>query len=162
MDTDRFYDRTSAEEDLVRRRPWYVLALLLFLLGLIFHQSIAFLLSLFALVIGIVPEIWSRFALPHLIVLHEVSQKRAFFGETITLAIRLENQKFLPLPWIETESEVPEQLPIISTRISPTHKALRVALVNAFSLWSFQRVTRRYRLRCLARGKYTFGPVTMR
>ena len=162
MDTDRFYDRTPGEENLVRRRPWYMLALLLFLLGIIFHQPIAFLLSLFALVIGIVPEIWSRFALPHLIVQHEASQKRAFFGETITLAIRLENQKLLPLPWIETESEIPEQLPVISARVSPTHKALRVALVNAFSLWSFQRVTRHYRLRCPARGKYTFGPVTVR
>jgi uncharacterized protein (DUF58 family) len=162
MDTDRFYNRTPGEEDLVKRRPWYVLALLLFLVGIIFHQPIAFLLALFALVVGIVPEIWSRFALSHFVVQHEGSQKRAFFGETVTLAIRLENRKLLPLPWIETESEVPERLPILSARVSPTHKALRVALVNAFSLWSFQRVTRRYRLRCLARGKYTFGPVTMR
>jgi uncharacterized protein (DUF58 family) len=37
-----------------------------------------------------------------------------------------------------------------------------VALVNTFSLWSFQRVTRRYRLRCTARGVYTFGPATVR
>ncbi|HEY7413560.1 MAG TPA: DUF58 domain-containing protein, partial [Ktedonobacteraceae bacterium] len=162
MDTDRFYDRTLGEESLVRRRPWYVLALLLFLLGAIVHQPVAFLISLFALVIGIVPDIWSRFALRHLRLQQEVSQRRAFFGETITLSIRLENQKLLPLPWVETESEIPERLPVLAARVSPTYKALRVALINAFSLWSFQRVTRRYRVRCLARGRYTFGPVTVR
>lgn len=35
-------------------------------------------------------------------------------------------------------------------------------LEHTFSLWAFQRVTRRYRLHCLARGVHSFGPVTLR
>ncbi len=91
-----------------------------------------------------------------------VSQPRAFFGETLSLAISVENQKLLPLPWLEIEDEIPEQLTLLTGRAAPTYKVNRAALVNTFSLWSFQRVTRRYRLRCTARGVYTFGPATAR
>ncbi len=37
-----------------------------------------------------------------------------------------------------------------------------MALVNTFSLWSFQRVTRRYQLGCSARGVFSFGPAVLR
>src|SRR5947209_16597047 len=160
MDTDR--ENFARDETLINRRPWYVLAAILLLLSAVAHQPIAFLAALFALVIGLVPEIWYRSALRHLHMRQWVSAPRAFFGETLTLAISMENQKLLPLPWLEIEDEIPEQLTLLTGRATPTYKVNRVALVNTFSLWSFQRVTRRYRLRCTARGVYTFGPATMR
>ncbi len=126
------------------------------------HQPLAFLAALFALVVGIVPEIWYRSALRHLRIHQQVSTPRAFFGETLTLALSVENQKLLPLSWLEIEDEIPEQLTLLAGRAVPTYKDKRVALVHTFSLWSFQRVTRRYRLRCRAHGVYTFGPATVR
>ena len=160
METDR--ENFAHDETLLARRPWYVLAAALLLLSVVAHQPLAFLAALFALVIGLVPEIWYRSALRHLSIRQQVSAPRAFFGETLTLAISVENQKLLPLPWLEIEDEIPEQLTLLTGRAAPTYKVNRVALVNTFSLWSFQRVTRRYRLRCTARGVYTFGPATVR
>jgi uncharacterized protein (DUF58 family) len=160
MDTDRF--NNARDETLIARHPWYVLAAVLLLLSAVAHQPLAFLAALFTLVIGIVPELWYRFALRHLHMRQRVSAPRAFFGETLTLAISVENQKLLPLPWLEIEDEIPEQLTLLTGRAQPSYKVNRVALVNTFSLWSFQRVTRRYRLRCSARGVYTFGPATVR
>jgi len=160
MDTDRF--NYARDETLVKRRPWYVLAAVLLILSAITRQPIAFLAALFALVIGIVPELWYRFALRHLVIQQRVSQKRAFFGEAVTLSISLENQKLLPLPWLEVEDEIPIQLPLLTGRALPTYKVNRVALVNTFSLWPFQRVTRRYQLSCHARGVHSFGPAVLR
>ena len=160
MDTDRFND--ARDETLIKRRPWYVLAVTLLILSAITRQPIAFLAAVFALVIGIVPELWYRYALRDLVIHQQVSQKRAFFGESVTLSISVENQKLLPLPWLEVEDEIPIQLPLLTGRALPTYKVNRVALVNTFSLWSFQRVTRRYQLGCNARGVFSFGPALIR
>jgi uncharacterized protein (DUF58 family) len=159
MDTDlsRYRDET-----LLKRRPWYVLAVILLIISVLAHQPLAFLAGLFALVVGIVPEIWYRRALRHLVVRQQVSQPRAFFGETITLSLSVENQKLLPLPWLEIEDEIPAALTLLTGRATPTYKPSRVALINTLALWSFQRVTRRYRIRCLARGVHTFGPALVR
>jgi uncharacterized protein (DUF58 family) len=160
MDTDLF--NNSRDETLIKRRPWYVLALALLILSALTRQPLAFLAALFALVIGIVPEIWYRTALRNLVIRQQVNQQRAFFGETVTLSISVENQKLLPLPWLEIEDEIPVQITLLTGHASPTYKVNRMALVNTFSLWSFQRVTRRYKISCTARGVYTFGPATLR
>lgn len=160
MDTDRF--NNAGDETLIARRPWYALAIGLFLLSTLTRQPLAFLAALFALVIGLVPELWYRHALRHLRIHQRLNERRVFFGETLTLSISVENQKLLPLPWLEIEDEMPSSLSLLTGRASPTYKVNRVMLVNTFSLWSFQRVTRRYRLRCMARGVYTFGPALVR
>jgi uncharacterized protein (DUF58 family) len=160
MDTDRFND--ARDETLIKRRPWYVLAVALLILSAITRQPIAFLAAIFALVIGIVPELWYRSALRNLVIHQRVNQKRAFFGEAVMLSVSVENQKLLPLPWLEVEDEIPIQLPLLTGRALPTYKVNRMALVNTFSLWSFQRVTRRYQLGCNARGVFRFGPAVLR
>ena len=132
METDRFHN--ARDETLIARHPWYVLAAVLLLLSAVAHQPLAFLAALFALVIGLVPEIWYRSALRHLHMRQRVSTPRAFFGETLTLSISVENQKLLPLPWLEIEDEIPEQLTLLTGRAQPSYKVNRVALVNTFSL----------------------------
>mgnify|MGYP001317827483 CR=1 FL=1 len=156
-------DHTHNDDDtLLKRRPWYFLAALLLIFSILAHQAIAFLAALFALVIGIVPEIWYRYALRSLVFRQQLSQPRAFFGETLTLSISVENQKILPLPWLEVEDEIPEHLSLLTGRATKMYKVNRMLLAHTFSLWAFQRVTRRYRLGCTSRGVHSFGPVTLR
>jgi uncharacterized protein (DUF58 family) len=162
METGRFYDAAVDTSPLKKRRGWYLLAALLLLLSIVAHQSIAFLAAGFVLVLGLVPELWYRRAWRDLVVRHETSAPRVFFGEEVTLSLRLENRKFLPLPWLELADEIPAQLHLMQGRVSPSYKPLRSNLVQAASLWSFQRVTRRYRFRCLQRGRFMFGPTVAR
>ncbi len=126
------------------------------------RQPLTFLMALFALVIGLVPELWYRFALRNLVVRQQLDRRRVFFGETATLSLSVENQKLLPLPWLEIEDEIPAQVMLLTGRAQPSYKVNRVTLLNTFLLWSYQRVTRRYRLRCMGRGLYAFGPATLR
>jgi uncharacterized protein (DUF58 family) len=126
------------------------------------HLPLALVAAFFALVIGLVPEIWYRQALRHVAVIQRLSMRRAFFGEEAMLDLVVENRKLLPLPWLEVEDEIPEQVALLAGHASPSYKVNRALLINAFSLWAFQRVTRRYRLRCTARGVFAFGPVQVR
>jgi uncharacterized protein (DUF58 family) len=153
---------SQRDETLVKRRPWYLLAAILLLLSIITRQPIAFLAAIFILVLALVPEIWYRYALRDLLVQHQLNQKRAFFGDTITLSLRIENQKLLPLPWLEIEDEMPMQLPLLTGKATTSFKPNRVELASSCSLWAFQRLTRRYRIKCSGRGVYTFGPALVR
>lgn len=162
MDTDRFWDALPQEHRLLRRSPWYVLAALLLLVSALTRQPVVFFAAGFALVLGALPELWYRLALRSLAVSHQFDQERVCFGEQVTLSIRIENRKWLPLPWLEVEDEIPAVAELLNGNVSPTYKPERNALVNACSLWSFQRVTRRYHLRCLQRGTYVFGPTILR
>ncbi len=159
MDTDRLFNR---DETLLRQRPWYVLALALFLLAAFTGHPVIFLFAFFALIVGIIPELWYRNALSHLVIRQHVSQHRVFPGEKVVLSITVENQKLLPLSWLEVKDEIPSSVTLLTGHASPTYKVTRNALVNAFSLWAFQRVTRRCHLRCMSRGVYTFGPAVLR
>jgi uncharacterized protein (DUF58 family) len=152
----------NLDETLIRRRPWYLLTAFLLIVSILTRQPIAFLAAIFTFVLALVPEIWYRYALRDLVIQQQADQKRAFFGDTITLSLRIDNQKVLPLPWLEIEDELPAQLPLLSGRTEPSYKPNRVELPNSFSLWAFQRVTRRYRLRCMGRGVYSFGPTLVR
>src|SRR5579885_2493212 len=117
MKTDLF-NISHDEELLKKRRPWYFLALALFLLSLLVHQALAFLAALFTLLVGFVPELWYRYALRHLVIRQQVSQQHLFFGEEVALSISIENQKLLPLPWLQIEDEIAPPLTVLRKRTS--------------------------------------------
>ena len=160
MKTDLF-TISHDEELLKKRRPWYFLALALFLLSLLVHQALAFLAALFTLLVGFVPDLWYRYALRHIVIRQQVSQEHLFFGEEVTLSISIENQKLLPLPWLQIEDIISPPLTVMSRRASPLRVANQDMLASTWLLWSFQRVTRRYRLLCHTRGFHIFGPLRL-
>src|SRR2546423_14885494 len=135
VDTDRF--NNSRDETLLKRRPWYILAVILLLLSAVTRQPIAFLAALFAFVIGFVPEIWYRSALRHLGIRQWLSQRRVFFGEALTLSLSVENRKLLPLPWLEIEVEIPSHLVLLPGRQSPPFMAYRLAPWRTSLHWPF-------------------------
>jgi uncharacterized protein (DUF58 family) len=150
-----------SQEQLRSRRPWYLVGIALLLASAVVHQPLVFIAGLLALALGAIPELWYRFCFAGLVYRRSLSERRVFFGETITLRLSVENRKLLPLPWLEVEDEFPEPLTLQSGRLEPHFKPRRMLLVNALSLWWYQRVTRRYQVRCAARGVFTFGPLTL-
>ncbi len=157
----------GAEVDLDRallkkRRPWYYLALVLVILSIVLRQPLVLLAGLFTFLVGIVPELWFRGAMQHIIVRQRVNQSHLFFGEQAVLAVTVENRKLLPLPWLQVEDAITPPLATVSARESRLQTVDRDTLISTWLLWSFQRVTRRYRMTCHARGFHIFGPVRLR
>lgn len=144
---------------LIKVRPWYVLALVLFLLSMIAQQQLLLLAALFSFLIGTIPGFWYHHTLHHLVVQRQVKPERLFCGEEIVLTVSIENQKLFPVPWLEFESDVTPLLPVLRRHSMKRENLGQIA--NTWVLWSFQRVTRHYRTRCYARGFYTFGPIIL-
>lgn len=158
MNTDPFM--TLDMEPLRRRRYWYVLAFALVIVSLLVQHPLVFLAAFFAFVLGIVPNLWYRTALRHLIIQQQLSQEHLFFGEDVVLSITIENQKLLPLPWLRIENRIS---PVLTTLNTKTAKRETISqLSGTWQFWSLQRVTRHYRMQGLMRGSYTFGPVSLR
>lgn len=150
------------DENILSRRPWYLAGVALILLSLLFHQPLLVVAGLLVIVLGAVPELWYRFCLSGVRVRRSFSATRAEVGDEMVLTLTVENRKLLPLPRLEVEDEVPEEgLAIRGGYVETSVKPLRMLLVNTLALWALQRVTRRYRVRCLARGTYTFGPLRL-
>jgi uncharacterized protein (DUF58 family) len=135
---------------------------LFFLAGIVTQQPLVFVATLFILLIALVPEIWYRYALRHLEVRQEVDQQHLFFGEEVTLSMSIENQKLLPLPWLSVDDPIAPALTVLKKRDLRLQRVNQDMLATTWLLWPLQRVTRRYRIRCLSRGLHTFGPIRLR
>lgn len=142
------------------RRPWYVAGAGLMVFSLVVGQPLLVVVGLLVIAVGFVPDLWYRYCLSSLYLRRGLSAQRAQIGDELTLTLQVENRKLLPLPRVEIRDEAPDEgVTIRGGYLETSIKPLRATLVNAFSLWAFQRVTRRYRVRCLARGVYPFGPI---
>ncbi len=153
---------SNNESDLLkRRRPWYWLALLLFIISLFSRQPLLFLASLFTFLVAFVPDLWYHHAFRHLDGRPSVNHHNVFFGEEITLSVSIENHKFLPLPWLRVENKIAPPLMVVSKKTSRLRDSRREALAGTWLFWAYQRVTRQYRLLCQERGFHRFGPVSL-
>ncbi len=146
----------------VQRRPWYFLSLFLLLVEVVTRQPLVFVATLFTVLIALVPELWYRYALRHLVVRQEVDQQHLFFGEEVTLSMSIENRKLLPLPWLSVEDAITPALTVLKKQDLRLQRVSQDMLATTWLLWPLQRVTRRYHMRCLSRGLHTFGPIHLR
>ena len=141
---------------------WRLLALALFVAGLLLHQLPLLLVALLLALVRLVTRLWERFCLARVEYRRRLSASRVFFGEEIQREVEVANRKPLPLPWIEIEEEVPSEVTFLKGSTSPSYKMGRMVLTNLVSLGWYHRVKRRYPIRCLRRGCFTFGPTRIR
>lgn len=141
---------------------WLFIAALLFIISLILHQVPLLLASLLFFLAGGVARLWKRYCLTRVEYQRRLSANRVFFGEEVQLEIEVANRKPLPLPWIQIEDEMPPEVTLLKGRTSPTLEPTRVLLPNLLSLNWYHKVKRRYPMRCLQRGCFTFGPARIR
>lgn len=141
---------------------WLFIAVALFLAAVILRQVPLLLVSLLFFLASGVARLWAHYALQRVQYSRSLSASRVFFGETITLELHIANRKLLPLPWVRVEDEVPEELTFLRGRLSPSYKPTRQVLSNLLSLGWYHLLTRRYPVKCLKRGFFTFGPATIK
>lgn len=147
------------EAPLPSRWGWYAAGIALLAASLLLRQTLLVMPGLLLIVLGLVPALWYHVAFRNLSCTRSLSQHHAEIGDELWLNIAVTNRGLLPLPRLELFDEVPEEgLAIRGARLLPSVKPTRMVLANAFSLWIAQRLERRYRVLCRARGVYTVGP----
>jgi uncharacterized protein (DUF58 family) len=143
-------------------RRLYLLGVAIAIAAVPFHQPLLLIIGLLILIVTGTTDIWARYCLQDLDYKREFSERRVLFGEEVTLSLSVENAKLLPLPWLETEDSVPSSLTYPGQHMRVSIRSNSVVFENLFSTLPYQRVTRRYAIRCTARGVHTFGPTVLR
>ncbi|HEX2172540.1 MAG TPA: DUF58 domain-containing protein [Dehalococcoidia bacterium] len=125
------------------------------------RAGLLFVVSILLLLTALAARIWERHGLDRLEYRRSFSQRRAFFGEEIDLVIEVVNRKVLPVPWLKVEEEVPTELAPPVGAVATADQPDRSRLTSLLSLRWYERVRRRYRIRCVARGYHRFGPARL-
>lgn len=141
---------------------WLSVLAILSVLGAAFHQALLFVFAVIGLLIGAASWVWQRACFAGVAYRRVLGQRRAFFGEEVDLVLEVTNRKLLPLPWLEVEDEVPEALEFLDADLTSSYKPRRRTLVHLCSPRWYERIRRRYRVRCTHRGLWEFGPATLR
>ena len=153
---------TSASFSKLLGSYWLFITALLFFVSLLMHQVPLLLVALLFFLTGGVARLWERYCLTRVEYQRRLSANRAFFGDEVHLEIEVANRKPLPLPWLQVEDEVPSEVTVLKGKTTPAYPENRLFLNNLFSLSWYHKVKRRYPMRCLQRGYFTFGPTRIR
>ena len=143
-------------------KKWYWACAGVMLVALLFRQPLILIVGVLALLVVAIVHVWATYCLTNLRFERVLSEKRALFGEEVTLSVTVENAKLLPLPWLEIEDAVPRALSVRGRRLRVQPVTNRSLLESLFSTRWYERVTRRYTLVCNKRGIHTFGPTEVR
>jgi uncharacterized protein (DUF58 family) len=153
----------NAKEDRVLSRRWYYLVLVVLVLSIIARLPLLAVVGILFFLVLVVTDIWAAYCLNGVSYKHQLSEQRAMFGEEVTLSLVVENEKILPLSWLETADAVPRVLPIKGHKMRIGGGMGNIATLDClFSPRWYDRVTRTYTILCNARGVHTFGPTVIR
>lgn len=133
--------------------------LLLLLLAAIYQFLPLLVLTVFLFVLTAVSWVWSRWSLEAVSSQLSVKPSCAFPGEAIDVALAVINRKWLPLPWLKIEVDLPYKLAKGRLKLPSPYARERLRWTTAIS--GQQRVDWRYHLECQARGDYRLGPLRL-
>ena len=105
---------------------------------------------------------WPRFAFRRLTYSRRLERRRAFIGDVVDYHITVDNDKLLPMIWLDISDAFPLGLHTGGTYRRGVGAEAELDHRITTSLLPYQRVTWRYRIRCRARGYHRIGPARLR
>ncbi|MGH2389489.1 MAG: DUF58 domain-containing protein, partial [Chloroflexota bacterium] len=148
-------------EHLVNPR-WLGILLLIAAAGVFTRQVTLFFAGAILLLALAISWLWGRYCLDGLEYRRAFSSPAVDFDGEVTLTVTIVNRKILPLSWLEVEDEAPKSVELTRGKLLPSWKVGRTILQQMLSLRWYERVVRRYYLRCPNRGEQVFGPAELR
>ena len=141
---------------------WLVASALLGLIG--FSSGSAALVIISALVFGTgaLARLWKRVCLERVVYSRRLVEHRLFVGESTGLTLILENQKPLPVPWIEVRETLPRGMPVTGVRTHAGGAPGTQVLQRSAALGMRDRLEWPLELRAVRRGYFRVGPTRLR
>jgi uncharacterized protein (DUF58 family) len=156
---DRDWMRQKALD--IRGTRWLVAAAVLAAIAILLREPLLLVLAIVLALAAAIARLWWRYGLSEVTYHRHFSTSHAFFGEEIEIELITENAKPLPLVWLNLNDEFPTALELDGVKLEPADKP-KVGIFRAFfSVRPYERVRRRYRVRCTTRGHHRFGPATL-
>ena len=141
---------------------WVFFSSLMIFIGLVASQGLLLVVGSLVLVLALAARIWERFAFRSVSHTRSISRKRAFIGDTIDYSVSLDNDKVLPLIWVDIQDSFPEGLDLTGATMRGTGLELNRQHTITTSLLPYQKATWKYSLTCSVRGYHRIGPVRLR
>jgi len=141
---------------------WVFFSGLMIFIGLLASEGLLLVVGSLVLVLAIAARIWERFAFRSVSHTRSISRKRAFVGDTIEYSVSLDNDKVLPLIWVDIQDSFPEGLDLIGATMRGTGLESNRQHTITTSLLPYQKATWTYSLTCSERGYHRIGPVRLR
>ena len=135
---------------------------LLVLAGLLASNGLLLVVGSLVTIVWLAARLWERYCFRKVTYDRDLGLRRAFIGDTVDYTVALNNDKPLPLIWVEAQDPFPEGLELAGAVIrGATLETNRHHSITT-SLLPYQRASWTFRMRCLRRGYHRIGPVRMR
>ncbi len=141
---------------------WIVAAIVAIIAGLLASQVLLIVVGVLVLLIWITGKHWPRYAFRRLTYSRRLERRRAFIGDVLDYYITVNNDKLLPMIWLDISDTFPLGLQTGGTYRRGVGAEAELDHRITTSLLPYQRVTWRYRVRCRARGYHRIGPARLR
>jgi uncharacterized protein (DUF58 family) len=139
-------------------KRWLFFTSVFLIFSLITKQVPLFMVTLLFFLAGGIARLWDRYSLNRVEYHRHLSSNRVFFGEKVEMQVEVSNRKPLPLPWLQLEDQIPNEVTMLKGDPSPIFSTTHQLLTVLFSLSWYHKVKRYYPIECLHRGYFTFGP----
>lgn len=122
-------------------------------------------MDVIALLVAFLAVIWLQMAIFGTFSFHKLDYKcdfsvnEAHEGDSIYLVEIVHNGKLLPVPWLKVDIHTSRWLDFAGSCSSVAQDDRRVT--SSFTLRSYQKITRKWKLKCLKRGVFTTENVTL-
>ena len=141
---------------------WVIAATIAIIAGLLASQALLIVVGVLVLLIWITGKHWPRYAFRRLSYSRRLERRRAFIGDVLDYHITVNNDKLLPMIWLDISDTFPLGLQTGGTHRRGVGAEAELDHRITTSLLPYQRVTWKYRVRCRARGYHRIGPARLR
>ncbi len=116
-------------------------------------SALWFIISVLFLV-GLQEKLYEKYIFAGLELKREFDQHGAFPGDIVDYKLSVTNKKLLPLTWLCLEERIPLQLELQEDDLTEPYSEISYLHRLIYSILPYQRVNRRYKIKCLKRGYY--------
>src|SRR3990172_7183733 len=117
---------------------WLLVGILLLITSAVLRQVPLALMALLFVMTGGVSRLWNKYCLHRVDYRRRLSRSHVFLGEEVVFEIEITNRKPLPLPWIQVEDELPENVILLKGKAAAAHED-RITLTNVFPINMYHR-----------------------
>ena len=144
------------------RDGWLPVGILLVFVGFAAGEAAIAGVGMVILALGGVARYWSRHLFDRVTLHITASERRAFIGEPVGIAVALENRKPLPLPWYQWRVALAEALPAQDETVAAAASPGLKWLVRNGSLGWYQKHEWSFTVHPSERGFHQYGPSRLR
>jgi uncharacterized protein (DUF58 family) len=137
---------------------WLIVAVLLTLAGLLLGSFYLTAAAATMLIVAGLSWLWSALSLVGVSYTRSFSEVRAFQGEIVELRLEVGNHKLLPLTWLIIRDIFPPGLPVDQKEMTANPTTNLVDFTTFWMPGARQRLSRSFRVHCIQRGYYRYGP----